>query len=1366
MTIMKHRSHGNRCGITAPKAMLIFLLCQLLVLLSISDAFATLTVTQIRQYRADTGAQIPAGGAIPAGVGVYFDCLPVDTSGATIKMDVELRQLPGTFTGSPNYTSPYVASGTRARTTTATGLASGNYGWTARVVNSSGIIGNWVAAGNPDFIVQGATTVTLTLSVRDGSVSGPTLAGVLVTGTDGGGNSFSQTTGAGGYVTITGIPGTWFFTATTVGYNANNWSSTVTYTKPLTAYLTAATVNYTIAVSASPSAGGSVGGSGMYTSGSLRTVTATANSGYTFANWTEGGSVVSSSSSYTFTLSGSRTLVANFTANTVNYTIAVSASPSAGGSVGGSGTYASGSLRTVTATANSGYTFANWTEGGSVVSSSSSYTFTLSGSRTLVANFASTGSNMPGVSAGHPLSIDASPPAYCGLNPFFNAGHGGQCTSFCWGRAREKLGISLPFLGNALTWWNSAQGVYQTGSEAQPNSIAVWSYNGYGHVAFVEAVVGDQVTLTEANVSTYVNTDWGGGYDGIPKTRSKADWTARNLGTAGLTQLMGYIYLDSATTLPPPVLSNPVNGSTGQSKTPTFAWSAVTGANSGYRIMVATSASDLPTDPTASTGGSGVIINATPSTTSYTPATPLNPGTTYYWEVHGRSSTLYGTWSGKNSFTTATATYTIAVSASPIAGGLSSGGGTFASGSSRTVTATANSGYRFANWTENGSQVSTSSSYTFTLNGNRTLIANFTANGVNYTIGLSVSPSAGGSVGGSGTYASGSLRTVTATANSGYTFANWTEGGSVVSRSSSYTFTLSGSRTLVANFRANTQPLGVDVSYWNGTVNWSQVVNPGGKAFAIIRATAGINTTDSKFAQNAANAHAAGVIVGTYHFAYPEYFTAQAEAQKFLSVAAAYIGSGYLPPALDIETSDVPADDSQPSRMGKAALSQWIREWCAAVKTATGVTPMIYTTRWYAKNYFDSDLSQYPYWVPTYSSADTPPNSTPTGLNPWSTWTFQQYAVDPTTQGGGVGGTCPGITGNALLDSFNGSLSGLQALANQTASFTITVSASPNAGGSVGGSGTYASGSLRTVTATANSGYTFANWTEGGTVVSSSSSYMFTLSGNRALVANFVASTSGVIKFAIANSSVSEAAGTVTLQVIRIGGSSGAASVKYITASKTAVSGQDYFEKSGALTWIAGSAATKTIVITIVNDSITEPSEFFKVKLFGATGALLGAPNVATVTIPANVKGIGNQSGVVGSFVPIAVAVDNEVLSWKTKRTVPWTGQTMISADGEDALRSGTGSSNGVSWLETVVTGPGTLGFDWRLVTANPGDTLLVLDNGTVLSKIAGLTDWAQSSFPLSGGAHTVRWVFVGELNGDEKIGAGYLDRVKWKAGK
>ncbi len=161
---------------------------------------------------------------------------------------------------------------------------------------------------------------------------------------------------------------------------------------------------YTISVSANPTEGGMVGGGGTYDSGITRTVTASANDGYTFSNWTENGNVVSSNASYTFTVNANRTLVANFTANAPNqYIISVSANPTEGGLVGGGGTYDSGITRTVTASANVGYTFSNWTENGNVVSSNASYTFTVNANRTLVANFTANASNQ------YTISVSANP---------------------------------------------------------------------------------------------------------------------------------------------------------------------------------------------------------------------------------------------------------------------------------------------------------------------------------------------------------------------------------------------------------------------------------------------------------------------------------------------------------------------------------------------------------------------------------------------------------------------------------------------------------------------------------------------------------------------------------------------------------------------------------------------------------------------------------------------------------------------------------------------------------------------------------------------------------------------------------------------
>ena len=69
--------------------------------------------------------------------------------------------------------------------------------------------------------------------------------------------------------------------------------------------------------------------------------------------------------------------------------------------------------------------------------------------------------------------------------------------------------------------------------------------------------------------------------------------------------------------------------------------------------------------------------------------------------------------------------YTIEVLANPSGYGVVIGGGSYHQGDSCTVIATANEGYTFVNWTENGSQISKTQSYTFIITGDRSLIANF-----------------------------------------------------------------------------------------------------------------------------------------------------------------------------------------------------------------------------------------------------------------------------------------------------------------------------------------------------------------------------------------------------------------------------------------------------------------------------------------------------------------------------------------------------------------------------------------------------------------------------------------------------------------
>jgi len=166
--------------------------------------------------------------------------------------------------------------------------------------------------------------------------------------------------------------------------------------------------------------------------------------------------------------------------------------------------------------------------------------------------------------------------------------------------------------------------------------------------------------------------------------------------------------------------------------------------------------------------------------------------------------------------------YPLTLTSSSPTMGTVSGAGTYLTGTSATATATAKAGYIFLNWTENGTPISTSPTFTFTILAARNLRANFTA-GFNVTASPSFTP--GGSVGGAGGYPTGSNVTLTATPADGYKFRNWTETGAVVDTSPILSFTSSANRTLVANFIpiieiATTAGHGLAISWPASATGW------------------------------------------------------------------------------------------------------------------------------------------------------------------------------------------------------------------------------------------------------------------------------------------------------------------------------------------------------------------------------------------------------------------------------------------------------------------------------------------------------------------------------------------------------------------
>jgi lysozyme len=195
---------------------------------------------------------------------------------------------------------------------------------------------------------------------------------------------------------------------------------------------------------------------------------------------------------------------------------------------------------------------------------------------------------------------------------------------------------------------------------------------------------------------------------------------------------------------------------------------------------------------------------------------------------------------------------------------------------------------------------------------------------------------------------------------------------------------------------------GVDVSYYQGTINWAQVKTA--KDFAIARVSDG-SYLDTKFDQNWAGMKAAGIIRGAYQFFEPgQDPTTQANImiQKMVG-----FGPGDLPPMLDMEVT---------GGQSPATITAKIHTWVNKIKAATGRTPLIYTGKYFWEpNVQTNDFASFPLVIAAYVKPNCP--NTP---SPWTKWAMWQYSSS---------GSVPGISGNVDMDEFNGTMADLKKLA-------------------------------------------------------------------------------------------------------------------------------------------------------------------------------------------------------------------------------------------------------------------------------------------------------------------------------------------------
>ena len=205
---------------------------------------------------------------------------------------------------------------------------------------------------------------------------------------------------------------------------------------------------------------------------------------------------------------------------------------------------------------------------------------------------------------------------------------------------------------------------------------------------------------------------------------------------------------------------------------------------------------------------------------------------------------------------------------------------------------------------------------------------------------------------------------------------------------------------------AGAKTMGIDVSYYQGTIDWTKVAAAGVK-FAFIRLSDGTAAKDSKFATNWPKAKAAGITRGAYQFFRPGQ-SATAQADMMIAAIGTY-QPGDLPPVIDVEATD---------GLGPSAVAARVKTWMDRVKAGLGVDPVVYSGMYFWRDQVGNPATYAtnPLWIAQYTTA-----ACPNIPSVWTTWTFWQHTASAHVNG---------IAGNVDQSWFNGSADDLLALAN------------------------------------------------------------------------------------------------------------------------------------------------------------------------------------------------------------------------------------------------------------------------------------------------------------------------------------------------
>ena len=464
----------------------------------------------------------------------------------------------------------------------------------------------------------------------------------------------------------------------------------------------------------------------------------------------------------------------------------------------------------------------------------------------------------------------------------------------------------------------------------------------------------------------------------------------------------------------------------------------------------------------------------------------------------------------------------VTATVNPSNAGTVNGTGTYSFGATAVLKAVPNEGYKFLNWTKNEEIVSTDEEYSFMVNSSVAVVANFISVN-NSVITADVNPKDAGIVIGAGILEKGKEATLTARPSEGYKFVSWTENGEVVATDAEYTFTVAGDRALIANFvlldydvevAVNPEDAGEIMlpvfyeSFEDGTLpqGWS------------------VYSENQSTPDNKPDESQNWKVVETYSELAPKdggYYAASISETPACNDARLYLVTPKITIPSDEEVTmkfvyvNPKNEENYISKLhlyvSTSPAGPWTELWATR--------PSKFVSRWTA---IEESLSDYAGQEVYFAFCNT--------YSSHGSWT----AVDDVMISG-TSVVSDGMAGNynhgdrvTLIATekegykfVNWTENGAVVSTDSKYSFTInndrdllatfiseaqklvTATVNPTEAGLVTGAGVYEENDTVTLTATANEGYKFLNWTENEAVVSEDSVYSFVVISDRGFVANF-----------------------------------------------------------------------------------------------------------------------------------------------------------------------------------------------------------------------------------------------------------------------